>query len=94
MIVIEDVAHAVPLVKALVAGGVRVLKVTLRVDAGLELIGHMIAEVLDTIVGTGTVLTPAQLGVAKWPIGGRVDGEPGRHGLATRCARRSACRSC
>ena len=44
VIVIEDVAQAVPLAKALVAGGVRVLEVTLRTDAGLESIRRMIAE--------------------------------------------------
>ena len=61
VIVIEDVAQAVPLAKALVAGGVRVLEVTLRTDAGLESIRRMIAEVPDAIVGAGTVLTAAQL---------------------------------
>ena len=61
VIVIEDVAHAVPLAKALVAGGVRVLEVTLRTDAGLESIRRMIAEVPDAIVGAGTVLNGAQL---------------------------------
>ena len=61
VIVIEEVAQAVPLAKALVAGGVRVLEVTLRTDAGLESIRRMIAEVPDAIVGAGTVLTAAQL---------------------------------
>ena len=61
VIVIEDVAHAVPLAQALVAGGVRVLEVTLRTEAGLESIRRMIAEVPDAIVGAGTVLTGAQL---------------------------------
>jgi 2-dehydro-3-deoxyphosphogluconate aldolase/(4S)-4-hydroxy-2-oxoglutarate aldolase len=61
VIVIEDVAHAVPLAKALVAGGVRVLEVTLRTEAGLESIRRMREEVPDAIVGAGTVLTPAQL---------------------------------
>ena len=37
VIVIEDVAHAVPLARALVAGGVRVLEITLRTGAALEL---------------------------------------------------------
>ena len=43
VIVVEDADHAVPLAKALVAGGVRVLEVTLRTDAGLESIRRMIA---------------------------------------------------
>src|SRR5512134_3151235 len=61
VIVIEDVAHAVPLAKALVAGGVRVLEVTLRTEAGLESIRRIREEVPDAIVGAGTVLTGAQL---------------------------------
>jgi 2-dehydro-3-deoxyphosphogluconate aldolase/(4S)-4-hydroxy-2-oxoglutarate aldolase len=61
VIVIEDVAHAVPLAKALVTGGVRVLEVTLRTGAGLESIRRIRAEVPDAIVGAGTVLTAAHL---------------------------------
>jgi 2-dehydro-3-deoxyphosphogluconate aldolase/(4S)-4-hydroxy-2-oxoglutarate aldolase len=61
VIVIEDLAHAVPLARALVAGGVRVLEVTLRTEAGLESIRRMREAVPDAIVGAGTVLTGAQL---------------------------------
>ena len=61
VIVIDDVAHAVPMARALVDGGVRVLEITLRTDAGLESMRRIIAEVPDAIVGAGTVLTPAQL---------------------------------
>lgn len=61
VIVIEDVAHAVPLAKALVAGGVRVLEVTLRTKAGLESMRRMLGEVPEAIVGAGTVLNRTQL---------------------------------
>ena len=61
VIVIEDVAHAVPLAEALVAGGVRVLEVTLRTEAGLESIRRIREAVPAAIVGAGTVLTGAQL---------------------------------
>src|SRR4051812_9728007 len=61
VIQIEDVADAVPLARALLAGGVRVLEVTLRTEAVLEAIRRIQAEVPDAIVGAGTVLTPAQL---------------------------------
>lgn len=61
VIVVEDAAHAVPLARALVAGGVRALEVTLRTPAGLESIRRIAAEVPDAVVGAGTVLTPAQL---------------------------------
>src|SRR5918994_597606 len=61
VILIEDIADAVPLAKALVAGGVRVLEVTLRTEAGLESMRRMLGEVPEAIVGAGTVLTGAQL---------------------------------
>jgi 2-dehydro-3-deoxyphosphogluconate aldolase/(4S)-4-hydroxy-2-oxoglutarate aldolase len=60
VVIIEDLAHAVPLAKALVAGGLRVIEVTLRTKVGLEAIRAMAAEVPEAIVGAGTVLTPAQ----------------------------------
>jgi 2-dehydro-3-deoxyphosphogluconate aldolase/(4S)-4-hydroxy-2-oxoglutarate aldolase len=55
VITIERVADAVPLARALVAGGVRVLEVTLRTAAGLEAIKEM-SQVEGAIVGAGTVL--------------------------------------
>ncbi len=61
VIVIRDRAHAVPLARALVAGGVRVLEVTLRTEAALDAIRAMRAEVPEAIVGAGTVLSPQQL---------------------------------
>lgn len=61
VIIIEDVAHAVPLAEALVAGGVRVLEITLRTEAGLEAIRRIKDAVPDAVVGAGTVLTGAQL---------------------------------
>jgi 2-dehydro-3-deoxyphosphogluconate aldolase/(4S)-4-hydroxy-2-oxoglutarate aldolase len=61
VIQIEDAADAVPLARALVAGGVRVLEVTLRTQAALEAIRRIRAEVPDAIIGAGTVLMPAQL---------------------------------
>ncbi|MEE4316526.1 MAG: 2-dehydro-3-deoxyphosphogluconate aldolase, partial [Erythrobacter sp.] len=57
VIVIDDVAHAVPLAEALVAGGLRVLEVTLRTPAALEAITAM-KQVPGAIVGAGTVTNP------------------------------------
>ncbi|RKF21049.1 bifunctional 4-hydroxy-2-oxoglutarate aldolase/2-dehydro-3-deoxy-phosphogluconate aldolase [Altericroceibacterium spongiae] len=54
VLVIEDAAHALPLAKALVAGGLRVLEVTLRTEAALEAISIM-KQVDGAIVGAGTV---------------------------------------
>jgi len=60
VIVIEDLAHAVPLAEALVAGGLPVLEVTLRTPVALAAIGEMKA-VPGAIVGAGTVTNPRQL---------------------------------
>lgn len=63
VLVIEDVAHALPIAQALVAGGLPVLEVTLRTPAALEAISLM-KQVPGAIVGAGTVLNPAQLDAA------------------------------
>ena len=63
VLVIEDAAHARPIAEALVAGGLRVLEVTLRTAAALEVIQEMKA-VEGAIVGAGTVLNPADLRAA------------------------------
>ena len=57
VIVIDQVEQAVPLAKALLAGGIRVLEVTLRTPAALEGVRRIRAEVPEAIVGTGTVTT-------------------------------------
>lgn len=61
VLVIKDVAHAVPLAKALIAGGIRVLEVTLRTEAALEVIAKIAKEVPEAIIGAGTVTNRAQL---------------------------------
>ena len=58
VIVIDELAQAVPLAKALVAGGVRVLEVTLRTAPALEAIRLMARDVPDAIVGVGTLTRP------------------------------------
>ena len=58
VIVIDDIAQAVPLARALVQGGVRVLEVTLRTAAGIDAIRMIAREVPDAIVGVGTLTTP------------------------------------
>ena len=60
VIVVEDLAHAVPLAEALVAGGLPVLEVTLRTPVALDAIRAM-AEVPGAIVGAGTVTNADQL---------------------------------
>jgi 2-dehydro-3-deoxyphosphogluconate aldolase / (4S)-4-hydroxy-2-oxoglutarate aldolase len=61
VMVIEDIKQAVPLARALVAGGLPVLEITLRTEAALDCMRAIIAEVEGAIVGAGTVLTPEQL---------------------------------
>jgi 2-dehydro-3-deoxyphosphogluconate aldolase/(4S)-4-hydroxy-2-oxoglutarate aldolase len=63
VLVIEDVAHAVPIAEALVAGGLRVLEVTMRTAAALDVIRAM-KQVPGAIVGAGTVLNPRDLDAA------------------------------
>jgi len=65
VIVIDRVEDAVPLARALVAGGVRVLEVTLRTPAALDCIKAMIAEVPEAIVGAGTVRSVADAQAVK-----------------------------
>lgn len=60
VVVIEDMNHAVPLARALLAGGISVIEVTLRTSAAIEAIGAIAAEVEGITVGAGTVLDPAQ----------------------------------
>lgn len=55
VLVIEDAAYARPIAEALVAGGLRVLEVTLRTAAGLDAIAEM-RKVPGAIVGAGTVV--------------------------------------
>jgi 2-dehydro-3-deoxyphosphogluconate aldolase/(4S)-4-hydroxy-2-oxoglutarate aldolase len=57
---IADVAHAVPLARALVRGGLPMIEITLRTPAALEAIRRVAAEVEEAIVGAGTILNPAQ----------------------------------
>lgn len=64
VIVLDRVADAIPLARALVAGGIRILEVTLRTAAALESVRAIRAEVPDAMVGVGTVLTPADLAAA------------------------------
>lgn len=63
VIVIDEVADAVPLAQALVAGGLRVLEVTLRTPAALEAIAAM-KQVEGAIVGAGTVTNAKELDAA------------------------------
>jgi 2-dehydro-3-deoxyphosphogluconate aldolase/(4S)-4-hydroxy-2-oxoglutarate aldolase len=60
VVTIEDPDHAVPVARALVAGGIPIIEVTLRSDRALEALAAIAADVPDILVGAGTVLTPQQ----------------------------------
>jgi 2-dehydro-3-deoxyphosphogluconate aldolase/(4S)-4-hydroxy-2-oxoglutarate aldolase len=61
VVIIDNLADAVPLARALLAGGLCVIEVTLRTAAGIEAIRAIAAELPEAIIGAGTVLEPAQL---------------------------------
>ena len=59
VIVLHDVAHAVPMARALVAGGIRMLEVTLRTPQALACMEAIAKAVPQAVVGAGTVRTAA-----------------------------------
>jgi 2-dehydro-3-deoxyphosphogluconate aldolase/(4S)-4-hydroxy-2-oxoglutarate aldolase len=58
VIVIKDLAQAIPLATALLAGGVNVLEVTLRTAIALEAVQLLTRTFPDALIGVGTVTTP------------------------------------
>jgi 2-dehydro-3-deoxyphosphogluconate aldolase/(4S)-4-hydroxy-2-oxoglutarate aldolase len=64
VVVVEDASDAVPLARALVAGGLPAIEVTLRTPAALASIRAIADAVPDAVVGAGTVLTPKQVAQA------------------------------
>jgi 2-dehydro-3-deoxyphosphogluconate aldolase/(4S)-4-hydroxy-2-oxoglutarate aldolase len=61
VVVLDDVSDAVPLARALVAGGLPAIEVTLRTPVALDAIRAIAGEVPEAVVGAGTVITPAQV---------------------------------
>jgi 2-dehydro-3-deoxyphosphogluconate aldolase/(4S)-4-hydroxy-2-oxoglutarate aldolase len=64
VLTIERVADAVPLARALVAGGLSVVEVTLRTPAALEAARAIIAQVPDAVVGIGTIVEEPDIRLA------------------------------
>lgn len=62
VLVLDRVADAVPVARALLAGGVRAIELTLRTPIALEALAAIRAEVPEMLVGVGTVLTLDQVG--------------------------------
>ncbi|MDY7575607.1 bifunctional 4-hydroxy-2-oxoglutarate aldolase/2-dehydro-3-deoxy-phosphogluconate aldolase [Actimicrobium sp. CCI2.3] len=65
VIAIDNLDHAVPLARALVAGGIRVLEVTLRTAHGLAAIRAMAEQVPEAILGVGTLTLPEEFAAAR-----------------------------
>src|SRR5262245_41168848 len=65
VITIDNVADAVPLARALVAGGVTALELTLRTPAGLAAASAILKDVPEAVVGIGTILNPEDLAKAR-----------------------------
>ena len=85
VIVLDDVAHAVPLARALVAGGIRMLEVTLRTPAALACIESIAREVPDAVIGAGTVRSAADAQAAAM-AGARFAVSPGyTHSVGKAC---------
>ena len=61
VVTIERAADAVPLARALLAGGLNVVEITLRTPAAMDAVRAIIAEVDDIIVGVGTVTRPLDI---------------------------------
>jgi 2-dehydro-3-deoxyphosphogluconate aldolase/(4S)-4-hydroxy-2-oxoglutarate aldolase len=89
VIVIDRLAQAVPLARALVEGGVRVLEVTLRTSAGLEAIAAIARELPEAIVGVGTITQPQEFASAA-KAGARFAVTPGLTPALIEAARHAA----
>jgi 2-dehydro-3-deoxyphosphogluconate aldolase / (4S)-4-hydroxy-2-oxoglutarate aldolase len=61
VVTLDDPDHAVPVARALLAGGIPIIELTLRTDRALEAMALVAAEVPEILVGAGTVLTPQQV---------------------------------
>lgn len=64
VVVLEDAVNAVPLAKALLAGGINICEITFRTEAAEESIRQIALNVPEMIVGAGTVLTKEQVKTA------------------------------
>ncbi len=85
VIVLNDVAHAVPLARALVAGGVRMLEVTLRTPQALACMEAIARDVPEAVLGAGTVRSAADAQAAAM-AGARFVVSPGyTHAVGQAC---------
>lgn len=76
VLIVEELAHAAPLAKALSAGGLKALEVTLRTPCALDAIRAMVDAAPDAVVGAGTLMRPADV-YAAVEAGARFGVSPG-----------------
>jgi|TARA_B110000879_G_scaffold207628_1_gene291662 2-dehydro-3-deoxyphosphogluconate aldolase/(4S)-4-hydroxy-2-oxoglutarate aldolase len=83
---VEKIKHAVPLAKALLAGGIDVIELTLRTPIGLNAVKLIANEVPEMVVGVGTILTP-ETAVAVKKAGAHFGVAPGMNPRVVKAAR-------
>jgi 2-dehydro-3-deoxyphosphogluconate aldolase/(4S)-4-hydroxy-2-oxoglutarate aldolase len=89
VVVIEDAGSAAPLARALLAGGIRTIEVTLRTSAALDAIAAIARAVPEMIVGAGTILNAGDLDAAV-NAGARYALSPGATPKLMKAARKRA----
>ena len=83
VLVLDDAANAVPLARALLAGGVDCMELTLRTPVALEALDRICRDVPEMLAGVGTVLTPEQVRDVK-AAGGAFGVAPGMNPAVVR----------
>lgn len=89
VVVLDDARDAVPLARALLAGGIRTIEITLRTPAALDAIRALASAVPDLAVGAGTVLTEDDINAAA-AAGARYALSPGATPAVLRAGRNTA----
>ena len=85
VLVLDQVEDAVPLARALLAGGVDIMELTLRTPVAVEALRRIVGEVPEMLAGMGTVLTPAQVQEVK-AAGAAFGVAPGMNARVVRAA--------
>jgi len=86
VLVVDDADYAVPVARALVAGGITAVELTLRTPAAVDAARAVLHDVPEMLVGIGTVLTPAQVRQAK-ELGAHFAMAPGLNARVVMAAR-------
>ncbi len=85
---VDNVEHAVPVARALLAGGIDAMELTLRTPAAMDAVRAVCAEVPEMLAGVGTILTPEQAFEVK-EAGADFGVAPGLNARVVRAAKES-----